>query len=243
MGCAAYHDTLNGMHPGCHRNLPAHSWAVRVLYFWWGSSRVRERHGLAARFYWSDTRKHFHGLLRYLFCNINMLSLTIPRHKNWVTVFIHSLRSAAGYISEFFSRHWQTRLQELEAAPIRGPTNDHAPTNFQKARAVTYSSAHSDADIDADTFSDINRDDASATIIARSRENFSSPNNVDPHRRTDEQLARMADLRFTIGSSDAGFYICHSRLSAGTMMSIMLRLSGFIIILDSISESSLLRKE
>ena len=143
-------------------------------------------------------------------------------------------RLAAGYISDFFSRHWQTRFQELEAEPMqaRSPTN----VRVQKARAVTYASAHSEAD--ADTFSEVSRDDASVGAFARSRENFRSPRHADPHRRTDEQLARMADLRFSVGSSDAGFYIGHSRLRSDTMMSIMLQLSGFIIILDSLSEHS-----
>ena len=81
-------------------------------------------------------------------------------------------------------------------------------------------------------------------MLMRSRENFSpsnvdphrlSPSNAGPHRRTDEQLARMADLRFTVGSSDAGFYIGHSRLSSNTLLTIMLQLCGFVIILDSLS--------
>ena len=142
---------------------------------------------------------------------------------------VHSFQLAAGYISEFFSRHWQTRLQELEAEPVCSPTN--VPTNLKKSRAVTYASTHSDAVTEADTFSDVNSADASAAV----RKNF-CPHNVDPHRRTDEQIGRMADLRFTIGSSDAGFYIGHFRLHANTMVSIMLQLCGFVIILDSLPE-------
>ena len=143
---------------------------------------------------------------------------------------MHSIPLAAGYITDFFSRHWEKRLQELEAPQTRSPMSVHV----QKKRAVTYASTHSDADADtdADTFSDVNRNDASAAAFAMEN---SSPNNVDPHRRTDEQLARFGDLRFTISSSNAGFYICHTRLTSGTLMSIILQLSGFIILLDQFS--------
>ena len=109
-----------------------------------------------------------------------------------------------------------------------------SPANLKTSRAVTYASTNPDVDIDDGNFSDINRDDASEAVSASSRDNVKS-RNVDPHRRTDEQLARMADLRFTVGSSEAGFYIWHSRLSANTMLTIMLELSAFIIILDSLS--------
>ena len=116
----------------------------------------------------------------------------------------------------------------MEAEQTRTPTS----VRVQHKRAVTYASTHSDADTDAGTFSDVNRNDASAAVFAIEN---SSPSNVDPHGPTDEQLARMGDLRFTISSSDPGLYICHSRLHSDTMISIMLQLSAFIIILDDLS--------
>ena len=119
----------------------------------------------------------------------------------------------------------------MEAEQTCSPTSVHV----QNKRAVTYAPAHSDVDTDTDVFSGVNRDDSPAAAFVRARVNL-RPDDVDPHRRTDEQLARMGDLRFTISSSDAGFYIGHFRLHANTMASIMLQLSGFVIILDSLAE-------
>ena len=140
---------------------------------------------------------------------------------------MHSPHLAAGYISEFFVRHWERKLQQLEAEQPGRPTSVHV----ENKKAVTYASPHSDTD----SFSGVDRDDASAASLAKTRERL-IPGTVDPYRRTDEQLARFGDLRFTISSSDAGFYIGHFRLHAGTMMSIMLELIAFVIILDSLSE-------
>ena len=142
---------------------------------------------------------------------------------------MHSPHLAAGYISEFFSRHWERKLQQLEAEQPGSPTS----ARVENKRAVTYACTHSDAD----SFSGVDRDDASAASLAKTREHL-IPGTVDPHRRTDEQLARFGDLRFTISSSDAGFYIGHTRLNANTMMSIMLQLAGFVILLDELSGKS-----
>ena len=49
---------------------------------------------------------------------------------------------------------------------------------------------------------------------------------------------RLNDLRLTINSSPGVFLLAHMRLSSNTVLSVILKLSGFVIIMDSIGRKN-----
>ena len=49
---------------------------------------------------------------------------------------------------------------------------------------------------------------------------------------------RLNDLRLTINSSPGVFLLAHMRLSSNTVLSVILKLSGFVIIMDSVGRKN-----
>ena len=60
------------------------------------------------------------------------------------------------------------------------------------------------------------------------------PGPVDAEVLSKVVRERLNDLRLTINSSPGVFLLGHMRLSSNTVLSVILKLSGFVIIMDSV---------
>ena len=64
------------------------------------------------------------------------------------------------------------------------------------------------------------------------------PGPVDADVLSKAAQQRLNDLRLTINSSPGVFLLAYMRLSSNTVLSVILKLSGFVIIMDSVGRKN-----